>query len=184
MFATLMVVFVIQPVKVEGTSMLTRLHDGDRIFVNKLIYYGVPKLQRGDIVVFWYPNDPSKNYIKRIVGLPGETVEVREGRVIINGVELDEPYLDQHLNIAHMSLQPVLVKDHYFFVMGDNRDNSSDSRYWGLVPEKYIYGKALFRYWPLADASVISHDAGYRNIPPSVTRDGEPTEGADEDSEQ
>src|ERR1051325_968839 len=103
MATALMVVFVVQPVKVEGTSMLTRLHDGDRIFVNKLIYYGVPKLQRGDIVVFWYPNDPSKNYIKRIVGLPGETVEVREGRVIINNVELDEPYLDPHLNVAHMS---------------------------------------------------------------------------------
>ncbi|HEY0323288.1 MAG TPA: signal peptidase I [Pyrinomonadaceae bacterium] len=185
MFATLMVVFVVQPVKVEGTSMLTRLHDGDRIFVNKLIYYGVPKLQRGDIVVFWYPNDPSKNYIKRIVGLPGETVEVREGRVLINNVELDEPYLDPHLNIAHMSLQPALIKDHYYFVMGDNRDNSSDSRYWGLVPEKYIYGKALFRYWPLADASMISHEEGYRNIPPTAKRDtGESQGSAEEDSEQ
>ncbi|HKS30011.1 MAG TPA: signal peptidase I [Pyrinomonadaceae bacterium] len=184
MFATLMVVFVIQPVKVEGTSMLTRLHDGDRIFVNKLIYYGMPKLQRGDIVVFWYPNDPSKNYIKRIVGLPGETVEVREGRVVINGVELDEQYLDPHLNVGHMSLQPVLVKDHYYFVMGDNRDNSSDSRYWGLVPEKYIYGKALFRYWPLADASVISHEENYRNIPPSARREGETPEGAEDTDEQ
>jgi signal peptidase I len=185
MFATLMVVFVVQPVKVEGTSMLTRLHDGDRIFVNKLIYYGVPKLQRGDIVVFWYPNDPSKNYIKRVVGLPGETVEVREGRVIINNVELDEPYLDPHLNVAHMSLQPTIVKDHYYFVMGDNRDNSSDSRYWGLVPEKYIYGKALFRYWPLADASMISHEEGYRNIPPTARRGaGENSEGDTEEDEQ
>ena len=184
MFATLMVVFVVQPVKVEGTSMLTRLHDGDRIFVNKLIYYGVPRLERGDIVVFWYPNDPSKNYIKRIVGLPGETVEVREGRVIINNVELDEPYLDPHLNISHMSLQPVLVKDHYYFVMGDNRDNSSDSRYWGLVPEKYIYGKALFRYWPLGDASMISHESGYQNIPPSVRRDNnESPEGSEEEGD-
>ena len=184
MFATLMVVFVVQPVKVEGTSMLTRLHDGDRIFVNKLIYYGVPKLQRGDIVVFWYPNDPSKNYIKRIVGLPGETVEVREGRVFINSVELSEPYLDPHLNISHMTLQPVLVKDHYYFVMGDNRDNSSDSRYWGLVPEKYIYGKALFRYWPLADASIITHDGAYQNIPPRVGRDRDAREGAEEEGEQ
>ena len=184
MFATLMVVFVVQPVKVEGTSMLTRLHDGDRIFVNKLIYYGVPRLERGDIVVFWYPNDPSKNYIKRIVGLPGETVEVREGRVIINNVELSEPYLDPHLNISHMSLQPVLVKDHYYFVMGDNRDNSSDSRYWGLVPEKYIYGKALFRYWPLGDASIISHESSYQNIPPSVRRDNnESPEGSEEEGD-
>src|SRR6266436_10216958 len=74
MLAALMVVFVVQPVKVEGTSMLPRLHDGERIFVNKLIYYGIPKLQRGDIVVFWYPNDPSKSYIKRVIGLPGDIV--------------------------------------------------------------------------------------------------------------
>jgi signal peptidase I len=166
MFATLMVVFVIQPVKVEGTSMLTRLQDGDRIFVNKMIYYGLPKLSRGDIVVFWYPNDPSKNYIKRIIGLPGETVEVRQGRVLINGLELVEPYLESQLNVGHMNQQPINVKDHYYFVMGDNRDNSSDSRFWGLVPEKYIYGKALFRYWPLGSVSAISHETDYRNIPP------------------
>ncbi|HVG34973.1 MAG TPA: signal peptidase I, partial [Pyrinomonadaceae bacterium] len=90
MATALMVVFIVQPVKVEGTSMLPRLHDGERIFVNKLVYYGVPKLQRGDIVVFWYPNDPSKSYIKRVTGLPGETVEVREGRVIVNGKVLEE----------------------------------------------------------------------------------------------
>jgi signal peptidase I len=165
MATALMVVFIVQPVKVEGTSMLPRLHDGERIFVNKLVYYGMPKLERGDIVVFWYPNDPSKSYIKRVVGLPGETVEVREGRVIVNGKVLEEPYLDPQLNLSHMNHQPVLVKDHYYFVMGDNRDHSSDSRYWGLVPEKYIYGKALFRYWPIGSASMISHDANYDAVP-------------------
>ena len=89
MIAALVVVFIVQPVKVEGTSMLPRLHDGERIFVNKLIYYDeyrwAPKIERGDIVVFWYPDDPSKSYIKRVVGLPGDTVEVREGTVFING---------------------------------------------------------------------------------------------------
>ncbi|HYE64449.1 MAG TPA: signal peptidase I [Pyrinomonadaceae bacterium] len=180
MIAALVVVFIVQPVKVEGTSMLPRLHDGERIFVNKMIYYGMPKLARGDIVVFWYPNDPSKSYIKRIVGLPGETVEVREGRVRINGRELEEPYLDPQLNVSHMSLQPVLVKEHYYFVMGDNRDHSSDSRFWGLVPEKYIYGKALFRYWPLASASIISHDPQYNDLPPSYTYGSEATH-TDED---
>ena len=98
MIAALVVVFVVQPVKVEGTSMLPRLHDGERIFVNKLIYYDeyrwAPKIERGDIVVFWYPNDPSKSYIKRVIGLPGETVEVREGTVLINGSALEEKYLD------------------------------------------------------------------------------------------
>ncbi len=165
MIAALVVVFIVQPVKVEGTSMLPRLHDGERIFVNKMIYYGLPPLERGDIVVFWYPEDPSKSYIKRIVGLPGETVQIREGHVLINGRELEENYLDAQLNHQRVNQQPLFVKDHYFFVMGDNRDNSSDSRYWGLVPEKYIYGKALLRYWPLGKAGMISHEANFRLVP-------------------
>jgi signal peptidase I len=164
MFAALMVVFVVQPVKVEGTSMLPRLHDGERIFVNKLIYYGLPQLSRGDIIVFWFPDDPSKSYIKRIIGLPGEMVEVRDGRILINNVELEEPYLDPQRNASRANYPPVQVKPHYYFVMGDNRDASSDSRRWGLVPEKYIYGKALFRYWPLGSASVITHESNY-NVP-------------------
>ncbi len=165
MFAALLVVFVVQPVKVEGTSMLPRLHDGERIFVNKLVYYGLPELQRGDIVVFWYPEDPSKSYIKRVIGLPGETVEIRDGRVYITsqGREqlLEEPYLDPQRNVSRANHTPVEVKQHYYFVMGDNRDASSDSRIWGLVPEKYIYGKALFRYWPLGSVSFISHESEY-----------------------
>jgi signal peptidase I len=176
MFAALLVIFVVQPVKVEGTSMLPRLHDGERIFVNKLIYYGLPQLQRGDIVVFWFPDDPSKSYIKRVIGLPGETVEIREGRIFIRsqGREqlLEEPYIDPQRNLSRQNLPPKEVRQHYYFVMGDNRDASSDSRIWGLVPEKYIYGKALFRYWPLGSASFISHDAD-SNVPPP------PPSGAD-----
>ncbi len=162
MIAALVVVFIVQPVKVEGTSMLPRLHDGERIFVNKLIYYDeyrwAPKIERGDIVVFWYPEDPSKSYIKRVVGLPKDTVELRDGSVFINGSMLNESYLDQTENLSNRSLAPVFVKPNYYFVMGDNRDNSSDSRVWGLVPKKYIYGKALLRYWPLSAASVIHHE--------------------------
>ena len=165
MIAALVVVFVVQPVKVEGTSMLPRLHNGERIFVNKLIYYGLPKLDRGDIVVFWYPNDPDKSYIKRVIGLPGETVQLRDGHILINGSEISEPYLDPQRNVTQGTLPPVHVKAHYYFVMGDNRDNSSDSREWGLVPEKYIYGKALFRYWPLSEASVIRHETDYPDVP-------------------
>jgi signal peptidase I len=170
MIAALTVVFVVQPVKVEGTSMLPRLHDGERIFVNKMIYYNLPPLERGDIVVFWYPEDPSKSYIKRVIGMPGETVEIREGHVMINERELEERYLDAQLNRARVNQQPLFVKEHYYFVMGDNRDNSSDSRYWGLVPEKYIYGKALLRYWPLGNASVISHEANFRLLPGRAPR--------------
>ncbi len=180
MIAALVVVFVVQPVKVEGTSMLPRLHNGERIFVNKLIYYGLPKLERGDIVVFWYPNDPSKSYIKRVIGLPGETVEVRDGRIVVDGQPLDEPYLDPRLNVMRMNLSPVAIKEHYYFVMGDNRDNSSDSRIWGLVPEKYIYGKALFRYWPLGDISVISHETEYDEVP---RPEGRPRPSTDEEYE-
>ncbi len=186
MIMSLIFVFAIQPVKVEGTSMLPRLHDGERIFVNKLIYYGLPKLERGDIVVFWYPNDPSKSYVKRLIGLPGETVEIREGHIFINGKEMQEPYLDARLNSSHRSNAPIRVKDHYYFVMGDNRDNSSDSRYWGLVPEKYIYGKALLRYWPLASVGVISHETNYDSLPPSSSNPASSdidTEMTEEDQE-
>lgn len=172
MVLALAMVFIIQPVKVEGTSMLPYLHDGERIFVNKLIYYDeyrwAPKIYRGDIVVFWFPEDPSKSYIKRVIGLPGDTVEVREGRVSVNGREMEEGYLDQNLNMSHISKSPTYVKPGYYFVMGDNRDNSSDSRIWGLVPKKYIYGKALFRYWPLGTAKVITRDSRTGPVPPGA----------------
>lgn len=155
-------VFAVQPVVVEGTSMLPQLHDGERLLVNKLVYYKFKSiswghLERGDIVVFWYPSDPDKSYVKRIIGLPGETVEVRTGKVYIDGKELKESYLD---TIHNQNLRDNVLKSvdqHYYFVMGDNRDNSSDSRVWGLVPEKYIYGKAFFRYWKPKDVGFLEH---------------------------
>jgi signal peptidase I len=162
MLLALVMVFIVQPVKVEGTSMLPYLHDGERIFVNKLVYYDdyrwAPKIYRGDIVVFWYPDDPSKSYIKRVIGLPGDTVEMHDGRVNVNGRDLEETYLDPQLNMSRQNRGPTPVKQGYYFVMGDNRDNSSDSRSWGLVPKKYIYGKALLRYWPLTNATVMTRD--------------------------
>lgn len=161
LIAILIIVFFVQPVKVEGSSMLPRLHDGERLFVNKLIYYGVPQLARGDVVVFWYPNDPSKSYVKRLIGLPNETVEVRDGRVLINGQEIAEPYLDPQRNRRLDDHLPVFVRPHHYYVMGDNRDGSSDSREWGLVPEKYIYGTVIVRWWPLSEAGVFSRPTGY-----------------------
>lgn len=165
-------VFAVQPVVVEGTSMLPQLHDGERLLVNKLVYYkwrGVSwgHLERGDIVVFWYPSNPDKSYVKRVIGLPGETVEVRNGKVYINGIELKEPYIEE---IHNQNLRENVVKtvdQHYYFVMGDNRDNSSDSRVWGLVPEKYIYGKAFFRYWKPSKAGFLEH--GKYDIPETKT---------------
>lgn len=161
-------VFIAQPVVVEGTSMLPQLHDGERLLVNKLVYYKIKSvswghLERGDIVVFWYPKEPDKSYVKRIIGLPGETVEGRNGRIYIDGQELNETYLDTEHNQSLPSFSPKKVEDHHYFVMGDNRDNSSDSRYWGLVPEKYIYGKAFFRYWKPQDAGFLEH--GEYNLP-------------------
>lgn len=155
-------VFAVQPVVVEGTSMLPQLNDGERLLVNKLVYYKIQSvswghLERGDIVVFWFPKEPDKSYVKRVIGLPGEMVEVRNGRVMIDGQELKEDYLDIEHNQSLPSFPPKRVEDHYYFVMGDNRDNSSDSRYWGLVPEKYIYGKAFFRYWKPSNMGFLEH---------------------------
>jgi signal peptidase I len=153
--AILIVVFVIQPVRVEGQSMMPKLHDQDRIFVNKFIYPlrewlgDNEPIKRGDIVVLLFPNDPSKSYIKRVVGLPGEKVEIQDGKLFINGESIDEPYLESDYLSHDSTPVPVDVTSHHYFVMGDNRSNSSDSRSWGLVPEKYIYGKAIFRYYPL-----------------------------------
>lgn len=163
-------VFFVQPVVVEGTSMLPQLHDGERLLVNKLVYYKIQSIswghiERGDIVVFWYPNDPDKSFVKRVIGLPGETVEVRSGRVLVNGIELREPYLDTEHNLSLPSWPAKKVDDHHYFVMGDNRDNSLDSRYWGLVPEKYIYGKAFFRYWKPSEIGFLEHGDYDSNVP-------------------
>ena len=134
--------------------MMPKLHDQDRIFVNKFIYTlrewmgDKEPIKRGDIVVLLYPLDPSKSYIKRVVGLPGEEINVEDGKLYINGQLVEEPYLDPEF-LDHNSLAtPKRIPDHHYFVMGDNRRNSSDSRYWDFVPEKYIYGKAIFRYYP------------------------------------
>jgi signal peptidase I len=164
-------VFFVQPVVVEGTSMLPQLHDGERLLVNKLVYYRIQSvrwghIERGDIVVFWFPNDPDKSYVKRVIGLPGEIIEVRNGKVLVNGRELAEDYLNHEYNQSLPSSPAKKVEDHHYFVMGDNRDNSSDSRYWGLVPEKYIYGKAFFRYWKPSNMGFLEHGE-YQNEPPA-----------------
>ncbi|MEK6304651.1 MAG: signal peptidase I [Acidobacteriota bacterium] len=155
--AVLIVVFVVQPVKVEGTSMQPRLENDERIFVNKF-KYNFEAIERGEIVVFWFPDDPTKSFIKRVIGLPGDLVDMDPlGRITINGHIIEEAYLAPERNqlarskwnqSAFTAGSQVRVKPYYYFVMGDNRDASNDSRSWGLVPEKYIYGKAMFRYWP------------------------------------
>lgn len=141
------IAFVYQPVKVEGNSMTPQLADQERIFINKFVYkFG--SIDRGDIVVFRFPRDPSKSFIKRVVGLGGERVEIRQGVVYVNGVPLRETYvaLDDHdLQSYPLTYIP---RDHYF-VLGDRRRSSHDSRSWGTVHRDYIYGKAVFAYWPI-----------------------------------
>ena len=152
LIAILVVIFVVQPVKVEGTSMEPRLEPRDRILVNKFVYY-FSGVERGDIVVFWYPKDQTKSFIKRVIGLPAETVEVRSGVVYLNGEELSEPYLPADSDYESYPLQ-VVPPDHYF-VLGDHRNSSNDSRDWGFVPGKNIFGEAIFRYWPLSKLGLI-----------------------------
>jgi signal peptidase I len=148
LFCFFLITFVAQAFRVQGTSMEPLLEDGERIVVNKFVYRFRP-IDRGDVVVFWYPRDPSVSFIKRVVGLPGDTVEIRSGRVFVNGAAVDERYLPPAFRDAD-SLPPTEVRRGYYFVLGDHRRSSNDSRSWGEVPERYIYGRAVFRFWPVA----------------------------------
>jgi len=151
--AAVVIVFLYQPVKVEGTSMLPWLQDQERIFVNKFVYR-FEDIARGDIIVFRFPLDPSKSYIKRVVGLPGDVVEIDEGRLVINGLEVPEPYVLPHFR-DHASSRAAVVPEGEFYVLGDHRNTSNDSRTWGTVARKYITGKAVFAYWPLDRFGVL-----------------------------
>jgi signal peptidase I len=145
--AVFIVIFVIQPVKVEGTSMQPHLADQDRIFVNRFIYR-FADIRRGDVVVFGYPKDDSKSFIKRVMGVPGDEVEIREGVVFVNGSRLNEPYLSPEY-WDNRSFPKVVVPCGRYFVLGDHRNSSNDSRHWGFVARDSIYGKAFFSYWPI-----------------------------------
>jgi signal peptidase I len=151
--AGIVIVFLYQPVKVEGNSMLPELTDQERIFINKFIYR-FESIQRGDVVVFWYPLDPAKSYIKRVVGLPGETVQLVNGEVFVNGKRLFEPYVPSEYR-DRQSLAPVRIPQGEFFVLGDHRTSSNDSRVWGTVERKLIYGKAVFVYWPVEQLGIL-----------------------------
>src|SRR5580765_7289482 len=145
--ALVIIVFLYQPVKVEGTSMAPLLSDQERIFINKFVYRFEP-IQRGDVVVFWYPLDRSKSFIKRVIGLPGESVEIRRGAVYVNDKIVPEPYVPpMYEDLSDFG--PVRVPKDSYFVMGDHRISSNDSRVFGPVADRYIYGRAVFAYWPV-----------------------------------
>jgi signal peptidase I len=146
--AVILIVFIYQPVKVEGTSMMPGLTDQERIFVNKYEYKLSPNnIHRGDLIVFHYPKDPRESYIKRVVGVPGDAVEIRDGDVYVNAEKLIEPYVLPDYR-GHDFMQREVVPPDDYFVLGDHRDSSSDSRSWGFVDRPKIYGKAVLVYWP------------------------------------
>jgi signal peptidase I len=141
------IIFLYQPVKVEGVSMMPGLEDQERIFVNKFVYRWEP-IQRGDIIVFRYPRDTSKSYIKRVIGVAGDRVRIEDGQVFVNDEALDEDYVPSEYADAR-SYPEIVVPRNCYYVLGDHRTMSSDSREFGPVSERYIYGKAVFGYWPM-----------------------------------
>jgi signal peptidase I len=141
------IVFLYQPVKVEGTSMMPSLEDQERIFVNKFVYRLEP-IQRGDIIVFRYPRDPSKSFIKRVIGLAGDHIRIDAGRLFVNAMPVDEDYVPRAYS-DERSYPVVIVPANSYFVLGDHRSLSNDSRDFGPVGRSYIYGKAVFSYWPV-----------------------------------
>jgi len=141
------IIFLYQPVKVEGTSMMPSLEDQERIFVNKFVYRLEP-IQRGDIVVFRYPHDPSKSFIKRVIGIAGDHIRIAGGRVFVNGGPLEEDYVPSAYE-DERSYPEMVVPPNSYFVLGDHRSLSNDSRDFGPVNQSFIYGKAVFGYWPM-----------------------------------
>ncbi len=142
------IVFLYQPVKVEGTSMMPTLSDQERVFINKFVYRLEP-IERGDVVVFRYPRDPSKSYIKRVVAVAGDHVKITDGVLFVNGHRARENYVPEEYEDVR-SYPETVVPPHSYFVLGDHRNLSNDSRDFGPVDERYIYGKAVFGYWPFA----------------------------------
>jgi len=152
-YATLIVTFGFQVARVEGQSMVPTLEDQDRLIVNKLAYrLGEPRV--GDIVMLYYPEDPSKSFVKRIVAEPGDTIKIVDGRVLRNDVPLADDFIPEKYR-DHDNLGPFVLPRGYYYVMGDHRNNSSDSRTWGYVPKRYIIGKVQLRWWPVNSAKVF-----------------------------
>lgn len=149
-YATLLITFVFQIARVEGTSMAPTLQDQDRLVVNKLAYR-LHDPQVGDIVMLLYPLDPDKSYVKRVIAREGDQLQIRDGRVIRNGIALDDAFVPPEYR-GHDDWGPEIVPEGSYFVMGDHRTHSSDSRHWRYVPKKYIVGKVQLRWWPMGQA--------------------------------
>ena len=152
-YATLIVTFGFQVARVEGQSMAPTLEDQDRLIVNKLVYrLGEPR--RGDIVMLYYPLNPDKSFVKRVIAEEGDTVRIVDGLVHVNDVPLGDDFVPEEFR-SHDDYGPTVIPEGYAFVMGDHRNNSSDSRHWGFVPKKYIIGKVQVRWWPIPTSRVF-----------------------------
>jgi signal peptidase I len=156
--------FVFQQSKIPSGSMMDTLLKGDYIMVNRFVYAGqsfgweskllpIRPVKRGDVVVFKWPPEPEVDYIKRVVGLPGDTVLVRDGYVYVNGKRVDEPYVENAYRIGNRNEQEITVASGHFFVMGDHRNASQDSRVWGQVPRELMKGRALLIWWSFDEDS-------------------------------
>ena len=177
--------FVVQAFKIPTGSMENNLLIGDHLLVNKFAYapvatrleemlLPVDPIRRGDIIVFKYPEDPERDFIKRVIGLPGETIELRNKKVHIDGMPLDEPYVQYLFTPSdeegpfdfdvRMTYGPVTVPEGQYFMMGDNRDNSQDSRYWGFLPREYVKGKALFVYFSIEEGASLLNGVRWDRI--------------------
>ncbi len=151
--------FVVQAFKIPSSSMIPTLVVGDRVLVNKFLYK-FKEPQRGDILVFKYPDDPKKDFIKRLIAKGGDTVEIRSGNIYINGKKVEEPFTIRKIHYFNNSPyatvgKEVKVPEGSYYVLGDNSSSSKDSRYWGFVPRKNIVGKAFFLYWPLNRIRIV-----------------------------
>ena len=153
-YASLIVTFGFQVARVEGKSMEPTLQDQDRLIVNKAVYQFFDDPEPMDIVMLYYPRDPDKSFVKRIVAKEGDTVRIENGQVFVNEVPLPDSFVPSEFR-SHENHGPEVVQESYYFVMGDHRNNSSDSRHWGQVPKKYVIGKVQLRWWPLADATLF-----------------------------
>jgi signal peptidase I len=152
-YAILIVTFGFQVARVEGQSMAPTLEDQDRLIVNKAIYR-IFEPRRGDIVMLYYPVNPDKSFVKRVIAEEGDTVRIIDGRVFVNDIPLQDDYVKPDFR-SHDDWGPQVIPEGYDFVMGDNRNNSSDSRNWGMVPKKYIIGKVQIRWWPVPTARIF-----------------------------
>jgi signal peptidase I len=152
-YATLIVTFGFQVARVDGLSMAPTLEDHDRLIVDKLVYeLGDPR--PGDIVMLYYPVNPEKMFVKRVIAKEGDRVRIVDGHVYVNDLQLHDDYVPDEFR-SHDDYGPETIQPGFYFVMGDHRNNSSDSRHWGQVPKKYIVGKVKIRWWPISDAKIF-----------------------------